>query len=428
MNKSFEPTLTGLIPGLVGPLPPELVQLAASLFAQSKTRISSLKSTEETARQYVCSHIACDRLAHLPILLLHPHPTTTNKQTHLANRANSLRKQLDLPPIEPRPPLAKKAYGALYNQFQKGLPTQTRPALLSTTVSSSSSTTPAAPPAPLSSTLNTQITTLMESLCAPSAHPHVVLGVTAMLAEDRAPKTHLPLVTAVALLVIEKLLPEGKSVIVGTAGKWRRGEGYILKRDGVMAALGGVGKVGFTKEDTDGWVKELSMRGIRELEWLRSVPDGVGLRDPESELEMVVGMGMAVAKEHATLVKSPVKSSVKSPVKTPAKTPARTPRKKAVKTPVRAVAKRKVEKLPVKQEEEEEMEEEEEEDVEPAPPPPKKAKKAPEQKVESGIGTFHQGSVDYLSEKKRKGYKEWEGRVRTRANELREKQATGVKA
>lgn len=71
MNKSFEPTLTGLIPGLVGPLPPELVQLAASLFAQSKIRISSLKPTEETARQYVCSHIACDRLA----------PSTANKHT-----------------------------------------------------------------------------------------------------------------------------------------------------------------------------------------------------------------------------------------------------------------------------------------------------------------------------------------------------------
>lgn len=242
-----------------------------------------------------------------------------------------------------------------------------------------------------------------------------------MLAEDRAQKSYLPLVTAVALLVIEKLLPEERNVIVGTAGKWRRGEGYILKRDGVMAALGGVGKAGFTKEDTDGWVKELSMRGIRELGWLRSVPDGVGVRDPQSEVEMVVGVGVAVAEEDAT----PVKSPVKSPVKTPAKTPARTPRKKAVKTPVRTVAKRKVEKLPVKQKEV--VEEEGEEEDEPAPPP-KKAKKAPEQKVESGIGTFHQGSVDYLSEKKRKGFKEWEGRIRTRAGELREKQAAGVKA
>lgn len=65
MNKSLEPTLTGLIPGLVGPLPPELVQLAASLLAQSKTRISSLKPQEEVARQYVCSHIACDRYTSL---------------------------------------------------------------------------------------------------------------------------------------------------------------------------------------------------------------------------------------------------------------------------------------------------------------------------------------------------------------------------
>lgn len=233
-----------------------------------------------------------------------------------------------------------------------------------------------------------------------------------MLAEDRAPKSHLPLVTAVALLVIEKLLPEGKNVTVGAAGKWRRGEGYILKRDGVMAALGGVGKAGFTKEDTDGWVKELSMRGIRELGWLKNVPDGGGLKvragDPQPEMEMVVGVGVAVAKEAAT--------------------PAKTPRKKAVKPPVRTVAKRKVEKLPVEKKVQEEEEEEVEEE-EPAPPPKKiKRVNAPEQKVESGIGTFMQERVDYLSEKKRKGYKEWEGRIRTRAGELREQQASAVKA
>lgn len=251
----------------------------------------------------------------------------------------------------------------------------------------------------------------MTSLSAPGAHRHVVSGVTAMLAEDRAPKSHYPLVTAVALLVIEKLLPEGKNVTVGTSGKWRRGEGYILKRDGVMAALGGVGKAGFTKEDTDSWVKELSMRGIRELSWLRNVPDGAGLKvragDPLPEMEMVVGVAAAVAtaKEVAT--------------------PVKTPRKKAVKTPVRAVAKRKVEKLPMKQKEQ--IVEEDEEKEEPVPPL-KKAKKAPEQKVESGIGTFRQERVDYLSEKKRKGYKEWEGRIRARAGELREQQAAVVKA
>lgn len=211
-----------------------------------------------------------------------------------------------------------------------------------------------------------------------------------MLSEDRAPKSHLPLVTAVALLVIEKLLPEGKNVTVGSAGKWRRGEGYIMKRDGVMGALGGVGKAGFTKEDTDGWVKELSMRGIRELGWLRSVPDGAGLKvragDPQPEFEMVVGVGKEDVAGKSPVVRTPRR-------KAPGKAPGRTPGK-------RKVGGRVVE---------EEEGAEEEEFV-----PVKKQKVVPQQKVESGIGTFMQERVDYLSEKKRKGYKEWEGRIRTR--------------
>lgn len=199
-----------------------------------------------------------------------------------------------------------------------------------------------------------------------------------MLSEDRAPKSHLPLVTAVALLVIEKLLPDGKNVTVGSAGKWRRGEGYIMKRDGVMGALGGVGKAGFTKEDTDGWVKELSMRGIRELGWLRNVPDGAGLKvragDPQPELELVVGVG----KEDVIAGKTPRKKQVGKPRGTPGK------RKEVV------------------------QEVEEEEAVVPVP---KKQKVQASQKVESGFGTFMQERVDYLGEKKRNWYKSWEGEV-----------------
>lgn len=61
MDRSLEPVLSGLVPSLVGPLPLELVDLTASLVAQSRNRISSLKPAEEVARVYVCAHIACDR-------------------------------------------------------------------------------------------------------------------------------------------------------------------------------------------------------------------------------------------------------------------------------------------------------------------------------------------------------------------------------
>lgn len=202
-------------------------------------------------------------------------------------------------------------------------------------------------------------------------------------------KSALPLVTAVALLVIEKLLPEGKNVTVGSAGKWRRGEGYIMKRDGVMGALGGAGKAGFTKENTDEWVKELSMRGIKELGWLKNVPDGAGLKvragDPVPEIELVVG------KEKEDAVAAAVK----------------TPRRKA---PLKRKAAAKVV-------EETEEEEEEEEVVVPVVKK-RKVETAPAEKVESGIGTFMQERVDYLSEKKREGFKDWEGRIRSRMGEI----------
>lgn len=63
---SIENHLTSLIPTLAGPLPPELIQLATSLVAQSKNRISNLKPNEEICREYVCAHIACDRYSPPP--------------------------------------------------------------------------------------------------------------------------------------------------------------------------------------------------------------------------------------------------------------------------------------------------------------------------------------------------------------------------
>ncbi|KAF8456538.1 hypothetical protein BGX38DRAFT_1266291 [Terfezia claveryi] len=58
MNRSLETTLTGLIPTLTGPIPPELVNMAASLLALSRQRVGALKPEEESARAYLCAHIA----------------------------------------------------------------------------------------------------------------------------------------------------------------------------------------------------------------------------------------------------------------------------------------------------------------------------------------------------------------------------------
>ena len=61
MDKTIIQALSGLIPSLNGPLPPDLVDLALSLLAQSRNKASSLKAEEEIARSYACAHIACER-------------------------------------------------------------------------------------------------------------------------------------------------------------------------------------------------------------------------------------------------------------------------------------------------------------------------------------------------------------------------------
>jgi len=67
MDKSVIQALTGLIPTSSSPLPPELVKLAVSLLAQSRSKASSLKAEEEIARSYACAHLACERFARITI-------------------------------------------------------------------------------------------------------------------------------------------------------------------------------------------------------------------------------------------------------------------------------------------------------------------------------------------------------------------------
>ncbi|KAK1999772.1 origin recognition complex subunit 6 [Colletotrichum falcatum] len=94
MNRSIEQTLLSLMPTHGSTLPPSLVELAGSLLAQSRHRASTLKADEEVGRLYACAHIACDRL----------------KIT------------LDLPPIEPRPPIPPRIYKRLYSHLDNILP------------------------------------------------------------------------------------------------------------------------------------------------------------------------------------------------------------------------------------------------------------------------------------------------------------------
>ncbi|KAF2094779.1 hypothetical protein NA57DRAFT_79948 [Rhizodiscina lignyota] len=99
MNREIEKALTTIIPSLSA-LPLELVDLAVSLLAQSRSKASALKPDEEIARSYICAHIACER----------------SKQ------------KLNLPPITPRPPCAPRVYKKLYTYLDSALSSRpTRP-------------------------------------------------------------------------------------------------------------------------------------------------------------------------------------------------------------------------------------------------------------------------------------------------------------
>jgi len=63
MDRSVSQALSTLLPALTGPLPPELIELAVSLLAQSRSKASTLKAEEEIARAYACANIACERYA-----------------------------------------------------------------------------------------------------------------------------------------------------------------------------------------------------------------------------------------------------------------------------------------------------------------------------------------------------------------------------
>ncbi|KAI1404451.1 hypothetical protein F4819DRAFT_124619 [Hypoxylon fuscum] len=97
MNRTLENTILSLLPTYSKDLPQPLIELASSLLTQSRHSAGTLKGEEEIARAYACAHIACERL----------------KIT------------LDLPPIQPRPPVQPRIYKRLYTHLDNVLPAST---------------------------------------------------------------------------------------------------------------------------------------------------------------------------------------------------------------------------------------------------------------------------------------------------------------
>ncbi|KAF7154959.1 hypothetical protein CNMCM5623_003217 [Aspergillus felis] len=94
-NRPVEQALSLLVPTHANDLPPELVSLALSLVAQSRSFAASLKPEEEIARPYACAEIACRRLS----------------------------RTLKLPPLLGHPPCPPRAYKKLYSFLERSLST-----------------------------------------------------------------------------------------------------------------------------------------------------------------------------------------------------------------------------------------------------------------------------------------------------------------
>ncbi|KAI5795620.1 origin recognition complex subunit 6-domain-containing protein [Geopyxis carbonaria] len=235
-NALHEANLHSILPELAGLLPPELLAVTSSLYAQSHTRISNLKPTEEPARAYVCAQLACERL----------------------------KDRLALPTLAPRPPLPPRVYASLLAHFRKAL-VSARPKPV------------AVGGEELDGALRTEISAWMKALHTEGAEAHVLRGVAAVLVLHRkvtARQTVYAVVCAVTLLALERMsTPDGAE----TCGdiRWVRNKGYTEKRNEVMRVMA-AGKGRVQRETVDHWVKELSTQGFGKWGWMRDIPNGVG--------------------------------------------------------------------------------------------------------------------------------------------------------
>ncbi|EMF11858.1 uncharacterized protein SEPMUDRAFT_67198 [Sphaerulina musiva SO2202] len=172
MPSPTETALSTLLP-TISFLPPDLISLANSLLAQSRSKAASLKPEEEIGRIYAVAHIAAERL----------------------------KKRLDLDLDRPKPPCPPRVYKKLYTYLDAVLSTPSttprtdrkRDALASTPKSSKSHGAIVTPgnrtrQAPVGADgVPDFVMSLVRAMCkatrTPKATPHVVVGAGAVVKE-----------------------------------------------------------------------------------------------------------------------------------------------------------------------------------------------------------------------------------------------------
>ncbi|KAL2069672.1 hypothetical protein VTL71DRAFT_14351 [Oculimacula yallundae] len=307
MSRPIEQALANLIPRHPGALPSELVELAGSLLAQSRNKCSNLKSEEEVARIYACANLACERL----------------------------KTSLNLPPIEPRPPIPPRIYNKLYAYFDRTLTSsfarqRARNSNAAAKGKSSSTTNSSGKALPQRLTpskaqsfehFQSQRTAkrglvfkgrkekdervprwlgpVVRLLCARmetrGAVPHVLAGVESILClpcpggemgKGREVEGRLQaLVAAMWFLVVVRLRGvEGqgiesmvrKNLVREVLAGAREDEGVKEKVGSDEGAwIGWEEKV--LEKDVNSWRKEIVGKGWRDLDWFKNVGEGVGV-------------------------------------------------------------------------------------------------------------------------------------------------------
>ncbi|CZS92814.1 uncharacterized protein RAG0_03314 [Rhynchosporium agropyri] len=302
MSRPIQQAIANLIPRHSGALPSELVELAGSLLAQSRNKCSNLKSEEEVARIYACANLACERL----------------------------KTSLNLPPIEPRPPIPPRVYSKLYSYFDRTLTSSAARqrakndnAKVRNNPSTTSSSGKALPqrltPSKAKSFENFRsqrtakrglvfkgrqekddrvprwlgpvVRLLCREMETRGAVPHVLAGVESVLClpcpgGESEMKGRVPaLVAAVWFLVVVRMRgPERqgmetmkrKNMVREVLAAARTDEGVMEKMgDEEGAWMGWEDTV--AEKDVNSWRKEIVGKGWRELDWFTNIGEGVGV-------------------------------------------------------------------------------------------------------------------------------------------------------
>ena len=300
MTTNTTQALASLLPTLNGILPAELVQLSASLLAQSLSRASNLKPEEEIARPYACAEIACQRL----------------------------RGPLKLPAPHGRPPCAPRVYKKLLTFLAGTLPA--RPPKRSADGIEKGSGSKAAS-SPVKVTTTPTKNAARSTLSTPTTTPRKKVGFAGRILDrssndaggsPEAPAWVMPLIRLLCVTFSTPLLPPhvytGVCVVLKLSGvypsaeqqapsfrkqvsaltialyfmvlvKMRRGEMtskvYMSRAEKALEVAGLAGAHGdadgrdeadVRKNEVDDWIRKINEEGwSRDQEWWSSVPESV---------------------------------------------------------------------------------------------------------------------------------------------------------